>query len=389
MQAEVTGLQLDSSIAGATAKERLTDEERLARECQRKRGLEAERRTRIFNAKAHIAVDKDTLDQQVAEAKQKKLAEREFQISGDAGLLSANKAVVRAAKEASKKKSEDMKEARNFNQELGAEQRSKISNERLARLHDPPARTDDLDPRCGVASLQKFAGEDLMQAERLRQQRLMQIDCIEQQKFEKAMIKRMEQEESRRFADEVAEITQMRNEMEEGEFNLRRELQRTNLQENVQKGDETAAQKQRRQELELANNAAEIDFHAEDGFLNESNPQTLASGRVRRDAYKGKTRVEREMAQADIRQQAEEKQMMKEMMQSAECQNNIEVARTHKQLEAMERQKQRTRKAMQAQMVAENQRLAEEAKLRKKDLDELYTNVPSQEYFNQFGTSTR
>merc|ERR1719326_1562988 len=58
---------LPASILNARPKPRLTDEEKLARDCMRRRQTDLERRARIFDAKRRmIGVDKEALDAQVA-----------------------------------------------------------------------------------------------------------------------------------------------------------------------------------------------------------------------------------------------------------------------------------------------------------------------------------
>merc|ERR1719230_1775328 len=68
---------LPSAILNARPKERLTDEEKLARDCMRRRQTDLERRARIFDAKRRmIGVDKEALDAQVAEKNARKEQER-------------------------------------------------------------------------------------------------------------------------------------------------------------------------------------------------------------------------------------------------------------------------------------------------------------------------
>merc|ERR1719169_236616 len=115
-------------------------------------------------------------------------------------------------------------------------------NDPLAKRKGVPARVGDDDPRCGASSLQKFSGEDLMKAERVRQQRAEMVNFIEQQKYEKAMLNRMGDEagRDRRHAQQVAAITAMRNEIEGNEAMLRRELQRKQHDDNLTQANDNA-----------------------------------------------------------------------------------------------------------------------------------------------------
>merc|ERR1712157_559191 len=107
-------------------------------------------------------------------------------------------------------------------------------------LNDPlyvrkgiPARVGDEDLRCGPSSMQQFNGEDLLKEERTRQQRAAMVNFVEQQKFEKAMLSANQKNDMDAFAREVAEITALRNEMEENEGNLRREFQKSQQNNNL------------------------------------------------------------------------------------------------------------------------------------------------------------
>lgn len=384
------GLSLDSSIAAAKPRARLTEEEVLALKIEKKRQVELERRTRIQGAKSAIALDTGMLEQQAAEHRRKKEDERQFNISGDQGLLGANKSVVRAQKEADAKRAADIRAMRDHNLEAGAQKRADQTNQKLKNFYDAPPRDGDLDQRCGVSSLQKFAGEDLMRGERLRQQRQQQIDCIEQQKFEKAMYKKMEEEENRRHAEEVAEFTRMRGELEDGELQLRREMNKKNLQEFVQMHEATSMERKRQKDLELQQNEAEMKFiDEESGVTTELGPQTLADGRIRRDAFKGSTREEKVAAKVEIMKQAAEKDMMREMQKQADQQSSMEAKKVHSMMEGIERQKQRARKAMAAQVCADNLRMQEEARQRKKETNQLFANEISPDFYSQFGTAAR
>merc|ERR1719450_1757304 len=68
---------LPSGILNARPKPRLTDEEKLARDCMRRRQTDLERRARIFDAKRRmIGVDKEALDAHVAEKEALKAKEK-------------------------------------------------------------------------------------------------------------------------------------------------------------------------------------------------------------------------------------------------------------------------------------------------------------------------
>lgn len=380
---------LDSSILGAKPKERLSEEAVLAAKIQRKRDADAERRARIQHARCAVSIDKTSLDQQVAERRQQRDDERQFNISGDQGILGANRAVNLAHKEAARRRAEELRSVRDLNMEMGAQRAAERASEKHSNLHGPPTRDGDADSRLGVSSLQIFAGEDLGMAERVRQQRQQQVDWINQQKAEKDMIKRMEDEEKKQFAAEVAETTRMRGELEGGDFQVRRGLYKENLQEHVRMREETAAERRRQREAEIAQNTAEQEYVNNHALTTETGPQYLENGRVHRTEFKGASREDKIAVQEELMQQAAEKEMARELQRQAQRDDTKEARRVHGMLEGLERQKQRTRKALAAECLAENQRMQEEARARKKETNELFANKVSPEFHAQFGQSCR
>jgi len=383
--ADITGL-LDSGIVAAKPKVRLTEDELFALKIQRRRQQDSERRSRLQHAKNAISCDKDMLDHQAAEHRAKKDEERQFMISGDIGLLGSQH---QAQKEVKTTREQTQRAVRDFNLGVSATKKADATAEKFARLHDAPPRDGDLDPRCGVASMQKFAGEDLMRDERLRQQRLMQVDCIEQQKFEKAMLKRAEEEENKKYEQEVADVIRTRNEIEAENISLRKEMNKSYLQGHVALKQEKDAAKQRRREEESALNEAEIKFVNEDEFTAETGQQFLDNGRVRRDRYKGASRDAKLAIQEEVLKQAAEKEMVRHMLKEELRENGNEGRKVQGLLDGMERQKQRSRRAMAAQCCADNLRMQEEAKLRKKEINELYRNEVNPSFYEQFGKDAR
>jgi hypothetical protein len=380
---------LDSSILGAKPKERLSEEAVLAAKIQRKRDADAERRARIQHAKCAISIDKTSLDQQVAERRQQKDDERQFNISGDQGILGANRAVNLAHKEAARRRAEELRSVRDLNIEMGSQKAAERASEKHSKLHDPPTRDGDADPRLGVSSLQIFDGEDVGRAERVRQQRQQQVDWINQQKAEKEMIKRMEEEDKNQFAAEVAETTRMRGELEGNDFQVRRGLYKENLQGHVRMREEAAAERRRQREAEISQNATEQEYISNHALTAETGPQYLENGRVHRTEFKGASREEKVTVQEELMQQAAENEMARELQRQAQREDNKEARRVHGMLEGLERQKQRTRKALAAECRAENLRMQEEARARKKETNEQFSNKVSPDFHAQFGQSCR
>eukprot|EP00434_Breviolum_minutum_P022407 symbB.v1.2.019779.t1/scaffold1634.1/size108475/7 len=373
---------LDSHVLDATVRARLSPEERLAREVARRRQLELERRQRIFNAKRRlIGIDQQTLDAQLAERQRQKEEQKRQDVAEDRAMLALDKQLK--LNEASKKQMifELEKGCREFSgQNLSKEQSDTYDLNDPHRLQKPMRRGDD-DPRCGASSMLKFGGEDLMKAERKRQQQKQQVMFIEQQKFEKEML--IEENGDQKYNQETAEMIALRDEMEVNEQSLRKELQQSQQARwrHMQQHDLT--------EQEALLDAAELYHHCNDPFLNEHTDSLNPNGRVRRAEFKGSSRNERLEGRRILEEQAEQQSMRKyqDQVEDFRFQTLQEAAR--RQLILQEREKSRSRRAMAEAVAKENLQLKAQKIEQTKAINELYTNKFSDDFFAQFGTTTR
>merc|ERR1711904_471588 len=119
------------------------------------------------------------------------------------------------------------------------------------------------------------------------------------------------------------------------------------------------------------------------GYHNEN-------GRIKRDMYKGSNRGERTEVAKLQKSQVDEKAEATRKAMHADAAFEAQTEMTRRQLVAMEREKQRTRRAMAEQMAHHNKGAQKEQYDRQKHLTTaVYTNQPSDDFFAQFGTSTR
>ncbi|CAJ1435610.1 unnamed protein product [Effrenium voratum] len=232
-------------------------------------------------------------------------------IAEDRAMLALDKQLK--LQEAAKKQTifELEKDCREFSsQQLSKEKSDTFDlNDPLRLRKEAQMRYGDADPRCGAASMLKFGGEDLMKAERKRQQQKQQVMFIEQQQFEKEML--IEENSDKKYIQETAEMIALRNEMETNEQNLRKELQQSQQAVNLDHAAGRARQQQELKEQESLLDAAELYHHGHDPFLNECKDNTNPNGRVRRAEYKGATKEERMQGLRILRQQAAEQNMQK------------------------------------------------------------------------------
>lgn len=363
------------------------------RDVARRRQDEADRRHRIFDAKRRmIGVDKQALDSQVLEKTQLKDLDKQLHGHHDKQALNIDKQLKLLEIEKQRIRREMEKDAKEFSlQNLHYEARREFDlNDPNQKKKDVPARVGDDDARCGPASIQKFGGEDLMKRHREVQQQKAQASWVEQQIFEKTMAKQMEQAESDNFSSQVQGITQLRTEIEQKEEGLRKELQMAQQLHNLHKAHENDGIRKMGAGQDNHLNSKEMEHHAEDPFLNETIEYHNENGRIKRDMYKGSNRNERIEVANLQKQQVEENQNRKFGQMHNDAGFEAQTEMTRRQLVAMEREKQRTRRAMAEQMARENRNAHQEQHDRQKHLKTVvYTNQPSDHFFSQFGTSTR
>lgn len=158
---------------------------------------------------------------------------------------------------------------------------------------------------------------------------------------------------------------------------------------NLERAAERAKQQQDLTEQEALLDAAELYHHGNDPFLNEHTDSLNPNGRVRRAEFKGSTRNERLEGRRVLEAQAEEQSMKKyqDQVEDFRFQTLQEAAR--RQLILQEREKSRSRRAMAEAVAKENLQMKAEKIEQTKKINELYTNKFSDDFWAQFGTTTR
>eukprot|EP00747_Dinoflagellata_sp_TGD_P165909 gnl/TRDRNA2_/TRDRNA2_187906_c0_seq1.p1 gnl/TRDRNA2_/TRDRNA2_187906_c0~~gnl/TRDRNA2_/TRDRNA2_187906_c0_seq1.p1 ORF type:complete len:437 (-),score=107.65 gnl/TRDRNA2_/TRDRNA2_187906_c0_seq1:254-1426(-) len=389
---EALAATMDSHVLNATALPRLLPEEKEDLKIAEKRRFELERRARIFDAKRRtIGVDKSVLDQQVEEKKAQKKQQYIDDHRDDRTMVAIDKQLKLLDLEKNRVKRAAEQECKEFSLKyLNFESRADYDlNDPLAKRKSLPARVGDDDPRCGPASMQQFNGEDLMKDQRFRQQCKEQADFIEQQKFEKAMIKKLHEHDDDTFVQESTQMTNARNLLEEKEYGLRKELVKAQQNYNLEKGMANSRAKAKGAELDSELNAKELAFHASDPFLNETGPHHVPCGRIRRDAYKGTSRMERsEVAQLQLQQHADDMTRRRD----AKHEDNayaFQSEYTRKQLIHLEREKQRQKRERMMANAQENMQIMTDQKKRAADMTAHLTSAPDDAYWAMWGTSCR
>ncbi|CAG5118410.1 unnamed protein product [Candidula unifasciata] len=363
---------------------------------ERRRAMEEERKSRIFNAKVRqIGVDKQALDQQIFDRKQMEDYERRIHEAFAADALRND----RIASMLEKRQEHDI---RALNQAID-EFRALHQQPSLRRewdLYDPdalkkdkPARVHDDDPRCGVSSIQKFEGEDLNSKARKKFQNEQARFWHEAQMQEKNQAKQNQDEADRLYDLKQKELDQRAIELQQAEEQCKKAINMANAAYNDALNNEQKERERLKRQQEEDDKMTEIANHVF-GDLFTENPAVAQSAfgahRVIASRWKGMSPQQLE----EIRKQQEKQRAENERLRQEEELRNREYERqasaNARAAELVEREMARRRREIEKAQADENRRLAQEQKARIDFLNrEVYTNPPTAAYFMQFNKTTR
>ncbi|XP_015123425.1 RIB43A-like with coiled-coils protein 2 [Diachasma alloeum] len=363
---------------------------------ERKRQIEEARKSRIFNPRVRrIGIDKEFLDKQIAEKEQLRQLEREKEHQLDETLVRNSQLAIILEQREEEERRKLNKEINDYRQVF-----QRAQDRREFDLYDPdqlrkslPARVDDDDPRIGLASAQKFEGEDPNQAERLKLQKEQMQAWLMQQVHERRAI-----ESERRNADEAHQDAVISRDKRAGmlermEMECRRHLEEANAQFNRKLAEEQAYRRRTESFKDEEDNRAEIYNHVTGDFLTEAKEQAESSRgphRVLAERYKGMTLDELKAIWSEQSRQMEEIQRMKleERRRNEEWDRLMEGNARAGELYQRELDKKRLQ--ISKQIAEENLRLAQQQRMHQEYLNRrVYKKEHMPEFFQQFNTTTR
>lgn len=363
---------------------------------QRRKHLETERQSRIFNAKQRlIGIDKQGIDQQINDNKVMRETEK---ARNDAYMRD----MVRNDSIAVLLEQREGKDVRKLNKCVN-DFRVRYQQPETRReydLYDPnskkkdqPARVSDDDPRCTLSSMQKFQGEDLSSKRREKMQQEQRREWAMQQLKEKQNAIQQQKEADRLYDLKRVEQDMRSLELEAAERATRRNIAISEKNFNLKQAQEKSMQETKQKEQEQMDNYTEISNQAFGDFLTE-NPQTAISAlgkhRVITDRWKGMSEAQLE----EIRKTQEAQRQDKIRSKQEESQMSLEWARQRmiqtKAGTLMEQRQERLRRQLRKEQDDANKYLNQEQKAHQKFLDkEVYINPPTGQYFMQFNTTSR
>lgn len=363
---------------------------------ERRRNRELQRQSRIFNARVRtIGIDLNALNEQVQDRTRREVEEERRHNAFAVDMTRNDKITILLQK----RQEHDMRELNKAVNEF-RQSHQQPDGRREFDLNDPdslkkdkPARVSDDDPRCGVASLQKFVGEDLNGKARGKLQQEQAREWIKQQTNEKDQAFANQKYADHLYDLKAREMDQRACELASAEADCRRAINMATKDMNQALARERKAKEDAEKQQEQDDNFTEISNSVFGDMLTE-NPDVAQSAfgphRVITDRWKGMTPAQ----QAEIRRirqaQMEEKERLKQEEEEQEKEYNRLRLTQAKAGIITERAIERKKKEVEKDQADENRRLAAEQKAKMDYLDsEVYTNPPTAAYFMQFNTTSR
>ncbi|CAF1565588.1 unnamed protein product [Rotaria magnacalcarata] len=363
---------------------------------ERRRRAEKERQGRIFNAKQRqIGVDKEALGQQVQDRNwMQDLEEKRAAAFAKDSIRNDTIAQLLERRQQfdERENIRALNEFRALHQQPDAQREWDLNDPDYLKK-DMPARVSDDDPRCGLASLQKFQGEDLNARARAKfQQEQLREWSLKQQENQRRAQQQQQSADQLFFAKQI-ELDQRAVELQQAEEQCRRDINKSTRDYNdalFRENQERRALKKRQEEYD---NFAEMANLVSGDLLSENPDQAISQfgpHRVVPDRWKGMNAEQLRRIREEQQKQLEEKKRRDEEEQQR--QNEWDQRRIAEAKAGMiaERQIERERRAQELNLYNDNQRLSNEQRNLKAYLDRVvYTNQPTAAYFTQFNSSSR
>jgi len=354
-----------------------------------------DRLSRILDAKYRtIGIDLQSIESQVQERKRKEEAEKQRDIAFARASNYYASAVGEAQQQAeamARTAGRELNVFRHISQARATTREWDI-NRPDAKKIDIPARIGDDDGRLGVSSIQKFDGEDLSAGDRATAQIAQSRGWYQQQMAENAARRAAEKREEAVVGATLRMHDALQTDIARQEAAIRRELAQLTNAANGTMLEQQRLRALRAREDELRANLAEMTATLRSARMTEDPAQAasaLSDTRVRVDHWKGfspsqvRGVLDGQLAQVAANQAARDAARLAELSWNRQQQDVLKAfSEAVRGAEDFRRQ--------QAVAAAANlQRQAADKAARDREVNEMYANKITADFFTQFGTSHR
>ncbi|XP_004700280.1 RIB43A-like with coiled-coils protein 2 [Echinops telfairi] len=361
----------------------------------KRRHAELCRQKGLFNARSRlIGGDSEAWDVQLRDQKIKEATEKARQETFAAEMRQNDKIMCILENRERRDRRNLCRAINNFQQssQLPESRREFDLSDPLALRKDLPARLSDNDARNSISGMQKFLGEDLNYHTRKKLQEEQNREWSLQQQREWKNARADHNSAEARHTHTRLQLDNTAQHLQMLEGGTRKALCAMVKEFNRNQALESAARRKREKQQEQEDNLAEITNLLRGDLLSE-NPRQAASSfgphRVVPDRWKGMTQEQLAQIRLAQKQQIQEKLRLQE----EERQRNMDWDRQRVQKARatllQERQQRRQLRELHRALDSSNRGLAGEQQLQKKEMNEVFTNYPTGNYFSQFNTRSR
>jgi len=361
----------------------------------RRRKMEEERKKRFFNSKLRtMGIDVQKIEEQIKKKNEMKEIEKLRDKAFDNSLIQMGQVrelMEQKRRQISKMQCQDLDEYRK-NQQKFEYRREFDLNDPQRLLKDKPARIGDDDPRKSVSGCQFFGGEDLTEKDRIkRQKEQMRVWALEQM-AEKAQRRQKEIEDAKNFEDFRLRCSAECRKLQEEENRIR-QLQEDELAEYNRRLADLKKFKDYNFRIEdEKQNMRQINYQLNSSkyILKEENKINPYTNRLRMDSYKGMSKQEiQDILDYQARQRIENHKKREKELEN-ESKWYLRSTVNSLACDLLMKEQERQRREINKKITKENQEQAIADKQRKEFYNKvLYTNVPTDAYYDQFNTTSR
>lgn len=362
---------------------------------EKRRNAEEERKRRFFDAKQRIlGIDCNELDRQLMEKEQAVQAEKERgRLEAEEMRKNLEIAEAREAELREQKKQSEVE----LNEYRKLCQQPKDCND--FDLNDPngkkkslPARLDDCDPRLSKSGGQLFLGEDLTHQNRVREQKILQKHWLDQQIAERKNFEMNQKKSDQLMHESIWKHDIYSCNQSDRLMNEKRDLQRQIREYNEALANQKRENEKKRKEMEQQDNLAEIYNFLSSDLLKESQPKGSSLGPNRCIPYAYKHMSDEQIECLKKEQEQQKADICRKRMEEEEQKHQWDrlTEETYREMTLKERALSRNIRQMNANLREENEELAKQQKHKIEHFEKVInTNPPTEEFFQQFNTTSR
>lgn len=373
----------------------LPEDTKAAAQIRARQAREAERRERILDDKRRtMGLDVDSLKSQEQERKDRERRERDEHEAAVQEALRQEQVILLLEQ----RKQEDLRKLRLEQNEFRAKNQTKESratwdlNDPNALRNGGPIRGGDDDERLGPSSLQKFEGEDLKRGDTVRDQKSKQREWAQQQ-----MAARQEQQaevdaatrlEHLRLLEQTRAAEEIDQSMRRARTNAKHDATQRNLEEAERRRQEADERRRKEEEDNMKHMLATVHGTLLSEDPKQAVPANPGRMKILPDRYKGMTPDEIKAIRDEQSKQAQYNATRRRESKQEEEEVDKGMHAVNKQVHLMERAQDRARKEMLMKTAQENSQLASTQRT-KRGVEVVAKNEVSEDFFSQFGTSSR